>query len=103
MGADRSSARAHVRRRGRRSTGSGYRMLSTPAHAFTPGETAATEHAMATVIELRSRRPAASTPLSPPTVSAELIIFPRSTLADLRLLSQMTRAPTARSPGETDD
>jgi hypothetical protein len=58
---------------------------------------------MATVIELRSRRPAQGTALPPPTVPAELIIFPRSTLAELRLLSEMTRAPSARPLGQTDD
>jgi hypothetical protein len=57
---------------------------------------------MATVIELRSRRPAQSL-LPPPTEPAELIIFPRATLADLRLLSERRRAPAARPLGETDD
>ena len=58
---------------------------------------------MATVIELRPRRPAQSNPVPPPTALAELIIFPRSTLADLRLLSEATRAPAPRQNGEADD
>jgi hypothetical protein len=58
---------------------------------------------MATVIELRSRRPAQNNPLPPPTARAELIIFPRATLGDLRRLSETTRALAAPSNGKADD
>jgi len=58
---------------------------------------------MATVIELRSRRPAQSGPHPHLAAPAELIIFPRASLADLRRLSERTRVPASRPAGEADD
>ena len=58
---------------------------------------------MATVIELRSRRPAQSGPHPHLAAPAELIIFPRSTPADLRRLAERTRAPASWAPSEADD